>query len=71
MIHNPNTSTKEKNQLEGPNISLKMPFHNQAIYDRLILMKKRIRKIIPNANIHIITSCFRVENVVCKYRKIE
>ena len=34
-------------------------------------MKKHIRRIIPNANIHIITTCFRTENIVSKYRKIQ
>ena len=36
MIHNSNTSIKEKNLSEGPKINLKIPFHYQAIYDKLI-----------------------------------
>ena len=34
-------------------------------------MKKYIRKILLNNNIHIMTKCFRVENLVSKYRKME
>ena len=71
MNHNPNTLTKEKNQIEGPKISLKIPFHNRAIYDRLKLMKKHFPEIISNVNIYIITTCFRVENIASTYRKIK
>ena len=55
---------------EGIKVMLKIPFHNQSVFDKLILMKKQLYKILPNANIHIITTCFRVENLISKYRKI-
>ena len=71
MLDNDPKPKVENNARDGPKVNIKIPFHHQVIFDKLMLMKKLLQKIIPQANIHIITTCFRVENLVSKYRKIE
>ena len=60
----------EKNKHEGLKEMLKIPCHHPCVFDKLILMKKQLYKILPEVNIHIITTYFRFENVVSEFRKV-
>ena len=59
-----------KTPREGIKVIPMIHFHDQSVFDKLILMKKQLYKILPNANIRIILTCFRVENLVSKYRNV-
>ena len=50
-------------------LSIKIPFHYHTILNKLMSLKKRSRNLIPEFNLFIITTYFRAETIVSKYRK--
>lgn len=51
-------------------ITVKLPYFHKQVFDRILLMKKHLKKLIKNFNLHIITTAFRAENILSKYRKL-
>ena len=49
-------------------LSIKIPFDHHIILNKLMSLKKRLCNLIPEFNSYIITTCFRAETIVSKYK---